>query len=69
MDHIIGDYLPPNPKFMPELGICMLFFWNYVVSSLHLRDSMLLSAATLFDSCKVSRAHSGFLLITDFLLV
>jgi hypothetical protein len=60
---------PPNPSFMPELAICMLFFWNYVINSLYLRESMLLSYASLFTFYKVSQACSGFLLIPDFLRV
>jgi len=68
MDHIIEDYLPHNPSFMPEWTIRMLFFWNSAIISLHLRQSMLPSASFLFFY-KVSQLYSSFLLITNFFLV
>jgi hypothetical protein len=65
MDHIIWDYLPPNLGFMPEF---MLLFWNYAISSLHLRDSMLLSSSLLLYA-KCNKFYSSFLLIIDLFLV
>ena len=50
-------------------ALCMIFFWNSMINSLHLRESMLLFVASIFAFCKVSQTYYGFLLISNFLQV
>jgi hypothetical protein len=57
-------YLGLAPCFMHE---CMIFFWNYIISSLHLIESMLPSTS-LLPSTKCHKSFSNFLLIVDFFL-
>lgn len=48
---------------MPEWTICMLFFWNFAIISLHLRDSMLSSTSLLLSvNCHKSILVSSWLL-------
>jgi hypothetical protein len=47
---------------------CMLFFWNYVISSLYLKEATL-SSASLLPSAKCHKSFSNFLLIADFFWV
>jgi hypothetical protein len=46
---------------------CMFFFWKYIIDSLHIIDSMLMSTS-LLPYAKCHKSFSNFLLIAKFCL-